>query len=62
MIKNEPFTAAFTGTLSTFHAADGRRFTFQKPCPRVVKGAAYIMKLDTETNTITMIPVNRRVA
>ena len=62
MIRNEPFAAAFTGTLSTFHAADGRRFTFTKPCPRVVKGAAYVMKLDTETNTITMTPVNPRVA
>lgn len=62
MITNEPFTAAFTGTLSTFHAADGRRFTFTKPCPKVVKGEAYMMQLNTETNTIKMIPVNVRVA
>ena len=61
MIKHEPFIAAFTGTLSTFHTADGRRFTFKKPCPKVVKGAAYMMKLDTEMHTITMIPVNPRV-
>lgn len=57
MTTYEPFTAGFTGTLTTWQSANGTRQGIGKPFPRVVKGQAFVMKIDLDKSTVVMLPV-----
>lgn len=55
---SEPFTASFTGQLSSFYSSvTKQRYTFTKPLPRVLKDQAYMMELDLQNNRVKLIPV-----
>lgn len=51
----EPFTAGFTGTLSTWVSSAGLRYVFAKPLPRITKDQRYMMVL--EGKTIRLLPL-----
>jgi hypothetical protein len=53
--RYEPFTAAFTGSLSTWIDHAGTRWVFKAPLPRIEKGCAYMMKI--HEGSVTMLPV-----
>jgi len=50
----EPFKAAFTGTLTTFVSADGRRFRLLKGA-RVIKDQHYMLK--QVGDQLTFLPI-----
>ena len=55
---HEPFTAAFTGRMSSFYSVQTKRnYTFEHPLPRIEKGKAYMMELDLKNNRVRMLPV-----
>lgn len=51
----EPFKAAFTGTLTTFVSADGRRFRLGGKGARIVKDQCYMLKLVGDQ--LTFLPI-----
>lgn len=53
---SEPYIAAFTGTLSRY-----QQWIFSKPCPRVVKGAAYILMIYKKTGTVYLVPLEEKL-
>lgn len=60
-IVYEPYTGEYTGSLSGFVSKETKlRYTFKAPLPRILKGQAYMVKLETATNTITLLPILRR--
>mgnify|MGYP001569351841 FL=1 len=52
---HEPFIGGFTGSLSTYTAADGKRYVFAKPLPRIERGRRYMMVI--EGVTIKLLPI-----
>ena len=57
MTTLEPYTAAFTGTLSSLVTKGGLTFTLTKHRPRVVKGQPFMLEINPEKNTIRLMPV-----
>lgn len=57
MITHEPWTAGFTGTLTTLYDTANRRYTIGKPYLKVRKGDAFMLKMDSDKKTVKMIPV-----
>lgn len=53
--QHEPFTAGFTGELSTWVSSAGLRYVFAKPLPRIRKDQRYMMVLDGKT--IRILPL-----
>ena len=51
----EPFTASFTGSLKTFVAKDGTRYTFPGNGIRIEKDREYMLKM--VGNQITFLPL-----
>ena len=55
MTTYEPFTAGFTGQLTTIRLASGKSISFHQPYIRVEKGQAFMLKIDGDR--ITLLPV-----
>jgi hypothetical protein len=55
MLLWEPYTAGFTGTLTSLVIRDGRTFTITKNFPHVVKGQPFMIGVDG--NTVRILPV-----
>ena len=53
----EPYTAAFTGVLSSVMTKGGMTFTITKNRPHVVKGQAFMLEIEPEKNAIRFLPV-----
>ncbi len=53
----EPFTAHFTGRLTTFKAENGRWYSLQKPFARVEQGQRFMLAIDHQTMTCRLIRV-----
>ena len=51
----EAFVGGFTGSLSTYTAADGKRYVFAKPLPRIERGRRYMMVIVGVT--IKLLPI-----
>lgn len=56
-ITYEPFTAGFTGQLTTFLTVHGRRCSFAKPYPKIEKGTPYVVQLNLEAGQVRLIRV-----
>ena len=56
MIIYEPFTASFTGSLTSICLASGKSISFKHPYVRVEKGQPFMLKI-TEQGSVTMLPV-----
>jgi hypothetical protein len=57
MITWEPFTASFSGKLTSFTTAGGHRVTIAKNQPNMVKGQSFMLEIEVETNRVRFLPV-----
>ena len=55
MITYEPYTASFTGQLTSVYLKSGRSVSFKTPYPRVMKGQPFMLKI--EGQSVQMLPV-----
>lgn len=56
-ITYEPFRAAYTGTLMTFNAQDGRTYSLHQPGIRIEKGQHFMLAIDRQTLNCRLIAV-----
>jgi hypothetical protein len=57
MTTFEPYTAAFTGVLSTLTTKSGLIFTITKDHPRVTQGQPFMLEINAEQNRVRFLPV-----
>lgn len=57
MKRWEPFTASFTGKLTSFTLKDGRTVTIPTNHPSVVKGQPFMVEIDDTSTQFRMLPV-----
>ena len=53
----EPFKAAFTGTLTSFKAQDGKVYSLKKPFIRVERGQRFMLAINRDEYTCRMISI-----
>lgn len=56
-VSYEPFQAAYTGTLTTFKAQDGKWYSLQKPFIRIERGQRFMLAINRTTFECRLIQV-----